>query len=189
MKTVPRNLGLIVLGVLVAAPAGVIFPGFSDSNPTADATRLNAEEHTEAGTAWVNVRTFGAQGDGLSDDTIAIQKAIDGAYASKGNVVFFPSGIYVVSQIILRLGISLSGSGINPPPHGLGTILQQKPGTDLDLIVSDQPPPRIPPLVGHFEYEARRREQNEIEFRDQVRSCHGGRNEVRTPSDKRLRPR
>lgn len=140
MKTVSRNLGPIVLGVLVAAPAGVIFSGFSDSNPTADATRLDAEEHTEAGTAWVNVRTFGAQGDGLSDDTVAIQRAIDGAYARNGNVVFFPSGIYVVSQIILKQGISLSGSGINPPPHGLGTVLQQKPGTDLDLILSDQLP-------------------------------------------------
>jgi hypothetical protein len=140
MKTAPRNLGLIVLGVLAAAPPGVISPCFSDFNPAADATRLDAEEHTEAGTAWVNVRTFGAQGDGLSDDTVAIQKAIDGAYARKGNVVFFPSGNYVVSQIILKIGISLIGSGINPSPHGLGTILQQKPGTDLDLIVSDQPP-------------------------------------------------
>jgi Pectate lyase superfamily protein len=140
VRTVPRNLGLIVLGVSVAAPSGVIYPDFSDFNTTLAVTRLDAEEHTEAGTAWVNVRTFGAQGDGLSDDTVAIQKAVDGAYARKGNVVFFPSGIYVVSQIILRLGISLIGSGINPPPHGLGTILQQKPGTDFDLIVSDQPP-------------------------------------------------
>src|SRR6202158_5668297 len=140
MKTVPRNLGLIVLGVLVATPPGVISPGFSDANPTTDATRLDAEEHTEAGTAWLDVRTFGAQGDGLSDDTVAVQKAIDGAYARKGNVVFFPSGSYIVSQIKLRLGISLIGSGITPPPHGFGTILQQKPGTDLDLVVSDQPP-------------------------------------------------
>jgi hypothetical protein len=141
MKTVPRNLGRIVLGVLVAAPAGVISPGLSDFNPTGDATRLDAEEHPEAGTAWMNVMSFGAQGDGRADDTVAIQRAIDGAYARKGSVVFFPPGIYVVSQITLRLGISLSGSGINPSPHGLGTTLQQKPGTDLDLIVSDQSPP------------------------------------------------
>ena len=140
MRTVPRNLGLIVLGILIAAPAGVTFPGSSYFHPTAVATRLEAEEHTEAGTAWLDVKVFGAQGDGRADDTAAIQRAIDGAYARKGSVIFFPSGIYVVSQIILRPGISLMGSGINPLPHGLGTILQQKPGTDLDLIVSDQPP-------------------------------------------------
>ncbi len=140
MKTVLRNLGLVVLGVLVASSPGVISPGFSDSNPTADATRLDAEEHAEAGTAWLDVKTFGAHADGLSDDTAAIQKAIDEASAGKGSVVFFPSGIYIISQIILRAGISLLGSGINLPGHGLGTILQQKPGTDLDLILSDQPP-------------------------------------------------
>jgi Pectate lyase superfamily protein len=140
MKTVPRNLGLIVLGVLVAAPPGEISPGFSDFNPTADATRLDAEEHTEAGTSWRDVKAFGAHGDGLTDDTPAIQKAIDDAETRKGSVVFFPSGIYIISQITLRAGISLLGSGINLPGHGLGTILQQKAGTDLDLIVSDQPP-------------------------------------------------
>jgi len=140
MKTVLRNLGLIVLGVLVAAPPGVTSPGFSDFNSTVGATRLDAEEHTEAGTGWLNVRTFGAQGDGLSDDTVAIQKAIDEAHARKGSIVLFPSGIYVVSQIVVRGSISLQGSGINLPGNGLGTILQQKAGTDLDLIVSDQPP-------------------------------------------------
>lgn len=141
MKTVPRNLGLIILGVLVAAPPGAISADFSDFNPSADATRLGAEEHTEAGTAWLDVRLFGAQGDGRADDTAAIQRAIDGAYARKGSIVLFPSGIYVISQITLRQGISLMGSGVNPPPHGLGTTLQQKSGTDLDLIVSDQSSP------------------------------------------------
>jgi Pectate lyase superfamily protein len=140
LKTALRNLGLIVLGVLVAAPPGVISPGFSDFNPTAVATRLDAEEHTEAGTPWRDVKAFGARGDGVANDTPAVQKAIDETEAGKGSVVFFPSGIYIISQITLRAGISLIGSGINLPGNGLGTILQQKAGTDLDLIVSDQPP-------------------------------------------------
>lgn len=119
MKIVLRTLGLIVLAVLVAVPPRVISLGLSDSNPTADATRLDAQERTEAGTACLNVRTFGARGDGSGDDTVAIQKAIDEAEAGKGSIVFFPSGIYVVSQITLRQGISLIGSGINPRPMGL----------------------------------------------------------------------
>jgi hypothetical protein len=140
MKTVLRTLGLIVLGVWVAASPGVITSRFLDRSSIADTTRLDAEEHTEAGTTWLDVKTLGARGDGLGDDTVAIQKAIDGAVERRGSVVFLPSGIYIISQITLRAGISLLGSGINLPGHGLGTILQQKAGTDLDLIVGDQPP-------------------------------------------------
>ena len=44
---------------------------------------------------WVNVRSFGAKGDGTTDDTAAIQKAID----SK-RTVYFPLGFYVVNDTI-----------------------------------------------------------------------------------------
>jgi hypothetical protein len=70
---------------------------------------------------------------------MAIQNAIDAA-ATRGSSVFLPPGTYVVFQLTLRDGISLEGSGINASPHGIQTALQQKPGTDYDLIVSDQPP-------------------------------------------------
>jgi hypothetical protein len=36
LKTVPRNLGRIILGVLVAAPPGAISPDFSDFNSGAE---------------------------------------------------------------------------------------------------------------------------------------------------------
>jgi len=42
-----------------------------------------------------NVRTFGAKGDGKSDDTEAIQKAIDSS-----DSVFFPAGVYLISDTI-----------------------------------------------------------------------------------------
>ena len=43
-----------------------------------------------------NVKDFGATGDGLTDDTAAIQAAIDWQTAD-GNrgVIFFPAGIYI----------------------------------------------------------------------------------------------
>jgi Pectate lyase superfamily protein len=96
------------------------------------------EEASEA-SGVLNVKIFGAKGDGTNDDTKAIQSAIDAALPDKAAVVWFPPGVFTASQIILRQGISLLGSGINPAPHGLGTTIQQKPGTDLDLIISDQP--------------------------------------------------
>ncbi len=38
---------------------------------------------------WVNVKTLGANGDGVSDDTAALQAAID-----KYRVLYFPTGVY-----------------------------------------------------------------------------------------------
>ena len=60
----------------------------------------------------INVKSFGAKGNGISDDTKAIQDAID--YAVNGNkIVFIPAGVYVISKSILLKGVSLIGSPIN----------------------------------------------------------------------------
>jgi hypothetical protein len=44
---------------------------------------------------WANVKTFGARGDGVADDTAAIQKAID-----TRRVVYLPLGFYAVNDTI-----------------------------------------------------------------------------------------
>lgn len=66
-----------------------------------------------------------------------IQDAIDDAEKRGGGAVLLPSGRYVAKQIILRSGVSLIGIGMNPPPHGQGTILQQEAGANCDFVVSD----------------------------------------------------
>lgn len=47
----------------------------------------------------VNVKNFGATGDGTTDDTAAIQAAIDAVEVS-GGIVFFPSGSYLISAFL-----------------------------------------------------------------------------------------
>lgn len=44
---------------------------------------------------WANARTLGAKGDGTTDDTAALQKAID-----SNRVVYLPQGFYMVSDTI-----------------------------------------------------------------------------------------
>jgi hypothetical protein len=44
-----------------------------------------------------DVRAFGATGNGVTDDTAAIQAALDACNAAGGGVVFLPAGTYLVS--------------------------------------------------------------------------------------------
>ena len=58
----------------------------------------------------VSVKDFGAVGDGVTDDTAAIQRAID-FVSALGGTVFFPVGTYYVSQLIYVAGITFQGVG------------------------------------------------------------------------------
>src|SRR5262245_18258157 len=49
----------------------------------------------------LDVRTYGARGDGNTLDTIAIQKALDEAGRNGGAVVRFPAGTYLSQPIYL----------------------------------------------------------------------------------------
>ena len=54
------------------------------------------------GKKWNNVRSYGAVGNGIADDTIAFQKAID-ALPEDGGTVFVPPGTYVINSDIKDL--------------------------------------------------------------------------------------
>lgn len=61
----------------------------------------------------ISVRMFGAVGDGIIDDTAAIQSAVDWLQSTKGGQLFFPAGRYRTSATITvtGYGITLCGAG------------------------------------------------------------------------------
>jgi hypothetical protein len=59
----------------------------------------------------VSVKKFGAKGNGITDDTKAIQTAIDTVYQQGGGVILFPEGVYIVTSVILKDNITYQGYG------------------------------------------------------------------------------
>jgi len=60
----------------------------------------------------VNVKDFGAVGDGVTNDTTAIQNAITIVGTSGGGIVYFPSGTYLSSGVsIINDAVHIIGSG------------------------------------------------------------------------------
>ena len=72
------------------------------------ATSVASAETQDISSGWgVNVRGYGATGDGSTKDTVAVQKAIDTCAEAGGGTVYFPSGVYLCGSLHLRSGVTL----------------------------------------------------------------------------------
>jgi parallel beta-helix repeat protein len=60
---------------------------------------------------WISVKDFGAVGDGVTNDTTAVQAAINAASAVGGSTVIFPAGVYACTQLTLPSYVTLLGTG------------------------------------------------------------------------------
>lgn len=59
---------------------------------------------------YVNVKEFGAKGDGVTDDTAAIQAAID-ASSSNNAIIHFPEGTFICGTVVVSAPTQIKGSG------------------------------------------------------------------------------
>ncbi|HVT72558.1 MAG TPA: family 16 glycoside hydrolase [Lacunisphaera sp.] len=69
--------------------------------------RVPLAASVNAGHEPYNVRDYGAQGNGLNKDTIAIQRAIDACAGAGGGEVFFPAGDYLSGSLDLKSYVTL----------------------------------------------------------------------------------
>lgn len=83
----------------------------------------------------VSVKDFGAVGDGVTDDTVAIQAALtyaasqsSGGFAGRTVTIFFPAGQYLTGSLTVSTKASLQGSGIE------STFVSLKPSVTTPLI-------------------------------------------------------
>lgn len=80
----------------------------------------------------VNVKEFAAKGDGSTDDTVAIQAAMDAINAIGGGCVYFPPGTYILTQVTVGDNTWIQGAGPG------ATILKSTVGTAYDGILTNK---------------------------------------------------
>ena len=114
-----------VVRVIVALLSFYFVLAASEQESARNFAATIAQDHiarAQGGSKVLSVKEFSAKGDGVSDDTVAIQSTINAA--TSGSTVSFPSGTYIVSNLIVknRSGLSFVGEGRN-------SLIKQKPGS------------------------------------------------------------
>lgn len=71
-------------------------------------------EHDLISTGWFTVTSYGAAGDGTTDDTAAINTAIAALNSAGGGVLYFPAGNYLVSAGLTSITVAatIMGDGL-----------------------------------------------------------------------------
>lgn len=102
------------------------------SHPTLKA-RLDAEHSSvtsQLADIAINVKSFGAKGDGFVDDTSSIQNTIDFVVSLGGGTVFIPSGRYYITSPLM-----VTSSDINIKGVSGSTFLDCKDSHTLESII------------------------------------------------------
>jgi len=111
-----KQFGRLFLGLSLLFSVGV-FAGEADQGPVSD---------------YFNVRSFGAVGDGQTDDTAAFQKALDSAEKAGGGIVYAPRGnFFFAGNLNVPNAVTLAGIWQSVPAHnGLRDRGRPKPTDD-----------------------------------------------------------
>jgi hypothetical protein len=130
-----RADGTLVLGPHVAFAEG------SGITLSVSSNTVTIASGASSGLGWFNVEDYGAVHDGSTDDTVAIQDAIDAAEAAGGGVVYFPKGVY-----------SIEGALQDTSRSNSQLVLPQKDYVDDEqltiVLLGEVPPPTTFSVIG-----------------------------------------
>lgn len=123
------SVGCVLLGLLILNS-----PAIAQCTSNCTFTGKTRFDDVITKNPWIDVRAFGAAGDGAIDDTSAIQAAIDHGETIHG-IVYFPPGTYkLTSRLIVKRNVDLVGTGV-----GFASVLLPY-GTDaVTIFGSDMP--------------------------------------------------
>jgi polygalacturonase len=92
---------------LIAIPVANSLGGFVNENEAVRKPKVSKETKTLTSNVKLNIRDFGAVGDGISKDTGAIQQTIDRCRVLGGGEVLVPAGTYHTGAIALKSNVLL----------------------------------------------------------------------------------
>lgn len=131
------------MAVPIAGTPGVF--AWKDGVDTSLAAKLDATVASSTYAAMVNVKSFGAKGDKVTDDTVAIKAAISYAQGlvrdggtptfnkqQDGATVYFPKGMYLISSTLL-----VSESNIMLQGESSSASVLYAPNANFDLVKFD----------------------------------------------------
>jgi hypothetical protein len=108
-ESITDEPGIIDLPVITSTPGAAYLPDPFEGFETVKVVAENYEETADS----INVKNFGALGDGVADDYEAILLALEKAY-SAGQTLYFPAGTYYVSRrIVLNHNVSILGESMD----------------------------------------------------------------------------
>ncbi|MFE5792215.1 glycosyl hydrolase family 28-related protein [Streptomyces sp. NPDC056503] len=118
---------------LIGAATGVTSAGAALAVGTSTPAAAAAET-----TDWFDVTQHGAVGNGSTDDTSAIQAAIDAA-AAKGGTVYFPAGSYLVKPTGSTPALTITGNNIRLTGASSKSAMLVKGGDGILMRMSGTP--------------------------------------------------
>ena len=107
------------------------------------AKTFNAGTLRDRGNIVYDVKAYGAIGNGVADDTVAIQAAIDACFNAGGGVVFIPGGTYNHTGLTLPPGPTDTTGGLILSGAGRGAtklVNTHASNASLDIATDTYPP-------------------------------------------------
>lgn len=91
----------------------------------AEAAGYAASINPEILSRGVNVKAFGAKGDGVTNDTAAIEAAFDWVGDNGGGIVYVPKGVYLVGgpMLLNKSNVIIIGEGIDTTTFRITTTI------------------------------------------------------------------